>query len=142
MTIPSQKYGAFLLRISLGVILLAHGLAKIFIFTVPGTIAFFDSLGLHAIIAYLTIFGEITGGVALILGAYTRLVSLLSVPILTGATWVHIDNGWLFASPNGGWEYPLLLVILAISVFLLGSGTLAIKKIPIVDKLIPKALKG
>ena len=34
----------------------------------------------------------------------------LLLPILLGALWVHAGNGWMFASPNGGWEYPLFLI--------------------------------
>ncbi|HAG53385.1 MAG TPA: hypothetical protein DCL21_06335 [Alphaproteobacteria bacterium] len=141
MTISSQNCGALLLRLSLGIILLAHGLLKIFVFTIPGTVGFFESLGIPAFIAYLTIFGEIAGGTALIIGAYTRLVALLSLPILIGATWVHIGNGWMFSNPNGGWEYPALLIILAIIVILIGPGAFAFRRVPIIDKLIPNFLK-
>ncbi|MEC7189941.1 MAG: DoxX family protein, partial [Pseudomonadota bacterium] len=90
------NYGATITRLSLGVILLAHGLLKIFVFTIPGTVGFFESLGLPAMVAYLTILGEIAGGTALIAGIYTRLTALLSVPILLGATWAHAGNGWVF----------------------------------------------
>lgn len=138
----NQSYGAFLLRVSLGIILLAHGLLKVFVFTVPGTVAFFESLELPAIVAYLTIFGELAGGLALISGIYTRLTSLLSLPILAGASWAHIGNGWLFSNEGGGWEFPVLLVVLAIIVALQGSGSFAIRKLPIIDKFIPQALKG
>ena len=138
----AQQHGAFILRISLGTVLLAHGLLKIFVFTIPGTVGFFESIGLPAIIAYLTIFGEIAGGVALLLGAYTRLTSLLSLPILLGATWVHIPNGWVFSSQGGGWEFPALLVVLAMVVALQGSGSFAIRKLPIIDNLIPDMLKA
>lgn len=44
-------YGATLTRISLGSVLLAHGLLKLLVFTVPGTVAYFGSLGLPAIAA-------------------------------------------------------------------------------------------
>ena len=97
MNTSSNNYGAFLMRITLGTILLAHGLLKIFVFTIPGTIGFFESLGLPAVVAHLTIFGEVVGGTALILGIYPRLVAILSLPILIGAAWAHIGNGWVFS---------------------------------------------
>ena len=137
-----QDHGAFILRVSLGIILLAHGLLKVFVFTVPGTVAFFGSLGLPAIVAYLTIFGEIAGGIALIAGIYARLTAILSLPILAGATWTHIGNGWVFSNDGGGWEFPALLVSLAIAVALQGAGSFAIRKLPIIDKYIPEPLKG
>lgn len=138
----SQEYGAFLTRLSLGVILLAHGLLKVMVFTIPGTVAFFESLGLPAIIAYLTIFAEIAGGFSLILGLYSRLISLLSLPILLGATWAHIGNGWVFSNQGGGWEFPALLIVLSVSVALQGAGAFALRKIPVIDAFIPQLLKA
>ena len=136
------NYGATITRLSLGVILLAHGLLKIFVFTIPVTVGFFESLGLPATVAYLTIFGEIAGGAALIIGIYTRLTALLSVPILLGATWAHAGNGWVFSNQGGGWEFPALLVVMAIAVAVQGSGSFAVKTIPVIDKFIPTILKA
>jgi len=129
-----QQYGAFILRTALGIILLSHGLLKIFVFTVPGTVGYFGSIGLPAIAAYLTIIGEILGGAALLMGVYTRLAALLSMPILLGATWVHIDNGWVFSSEGGGWEFPALLVVIAGVVALQGSGSFALQKCAFLTK--------
>jgi putative oxidoreductase len=139
-TLPT-RYGAALVRMALGSILLSHGLLKVFVFTIPGTVGFFASLGLPPMVAYLTIFGEIVGGLALLLGLYTRLVALLSLPILMGALWVHIGNGWVFSAEGGGWEFPALLVVLAVAVALQGAGAFALKKIPVLDGFIPAPLK-
>lgn len=118
----TQDHTSLLLRLTLGSVLLAHGLIKVFVFTVPGTVMFFDSLGFHAVFAYLTIFGEIAAGLAIILGILTRLAALLSLPILIGATCIHLGNGFLFSNPNGGWEYPLVLVLLTIIVAIQNPG--------------------
>lgn len=142
MNTSTSNHGAFLTRVTLGSILLAHGALKIFVFTVPGTVGFFESLGLPAIAAYFTIFGEIVGGTALILGIYPRLVALLSLPILVGAVWVHLANGWLFSNEGGGWEFPVLLVVLAVVVAIQGAGSFAIRRLPIVDRLIPASLNA
>ena len=142
MNTSSRNHGAFLTRITLGSILLAHGALKILVFTVPGTVGFFGSLGLPATVAYLTIFGEVIGGSALLLGIYPRLVALLSLPILIGATWVHVGNGWLFSNEGGGWEFPALLIVLAIVIVIQGAGSFAIKRVPGVDRLIPASLKA
>jgi putative oxidoreductase len=45
---------------------------------------------------------------------------------LLGATWAHVGNGWLFAAPGGGWEYPLYLFVLAIAQAMLGDGAYAL----------------
>ncbi|MEM7195854.1 MAG: DoxX family protein [Pseudomonadota bacterium] len=133
--------GAVILRLALGIVLLAHGVLKVAVFTVPGTVGFFDSLGIPAVFAYLTIAGEIGGGIALLAGVFTRLVALLSLPILIGATWIHWANGWLFTNQGGGWEFPALLAVAACVVAIQGSGGFSIGRIPILDRIVPQFLK-
>ena len=117
-----QLWALSILRIHFGIILLAHGWLKISVFTIPSTVGYFSSLGIPSIFAYLVIFGEIIGGIALILGIQTRLAALCSIPILIGATFVHINNGWLFSVEGGGWEYPASLTIIALAILGMGSG--------------------
>jgi len=116
------SYAALLLRFGLGVMALAHGLLKVFVFTLPGTVSFFESLGYPGVFAYLVVAGEILGGVALIAGIRVRLVAVLMIPILIGATLTHAGNGWLFSSPNGGWEYPAFWTVTLAVQALLGGG--------------------
>ncbi len=124
----TAPYAALLLRVALGVMFVAHGFyLKIFVFTVGGTVGFFESLGYPAILAYATIAAESLGGLALILGVYTRWVSLALVPVLIGATLVHVGNGWLFTAEGGGWEYPVFLIVAALAQALLGDGAYALK---------------
>jgi putative oxidoreductase len=137
-----EKLGATITRLTFGVVLLAHGLLKVLVFTVPGTVGFFGSLGLPPSIAYLTIFGEIVGGSAIILGLYTRLAAILSLPIMLGALWVHSGNGWLFSNEGGGWEFTLVLVALAVAVAFQGNGAFAIRKFPILDNFVPRPLRS
>ena len=121
-----NQHGAFLLRVTLGVILLNHGLMKLTVFGIDGTVGYFASLGLSPMLAYLTMFGEMAAGLGLIGGVLTRLAAALSIPLLAGATWVHAGNGWVFSNAGGGWEFPLLLVMLAVIVTLQGAGSLAL----------------
>jgi putative oxidoreductase len=129
----SSDYAATLLRVSSGVLFLAHGLLKVNVFTVAGTVGFFESLGLPGFLAYLTIAAEIGGGLALILGVATRLVSLGLIPVLLGATWVHSGNGWLFSGEGGGWEFPLFWAVVQVAIALLGAGAYAVR-IPALQK--------
>ncbi|UUX48856.1 DoxX family protein [Nisaea acidiphila] len=124
----NADYAALLLRLSLGVLFIAHGALKLFVFTPAGTVGFFGSLGLPAIFAYLTILAEIGGGAALIAGFATRLVSIATLPILLGAIFlVHGANGWLYSNPNGGWEFPAFWAVALIVQALLGDGAYAVK---------------
>lgn len=138
----NNNYGALTTRLALGSILLSHGLLKVLVFTLPGTVGYFESLGLPPIAAYLTIFGELAGGTAILLGLYSRLAAILSIPILAGAAFVHLANGWVFSNQGGGWEFPVLLVVLAIAVALQGNGSYALRRLPLVDAFIPTFLKA
>lgn len=122
----TAPYAALVLRVSLGLLFLAHGLLlKVFTFTIPGTVGFFESIGYPGFFAYLVILGEIGGGLALILGVQTRAIALALLPIMIGATVQHMGNGWLFSAPNGGWEFPALWTVLLFVQALLGDGAYA-----------------
>ncbi len=122
----TAPYAALLLRVSLGVLLLAHGLLlKVFTFTIPGTVGYFQSIGYPGLFAYLVILGEIGGGIALIFGLWTRQISLLLLPILIGATIQHLGNGWVFSAAKGGWEFPAFWTITLVVQALLGDGAYA-----------------
>ena len=121
------ELAAALLRTGLGVMFIAHALLKYFVFTLPGTAQFFESLGLPGVLGYATFAAELVGGVMLVLGVYTRPVAFALVPVLLGALWAHAGNGWLFSAPNGGWEYPAFLALVSIVVGLLGSGAYAVQ---------------
>lgn len=122
----TTPYAALLLRLALGTMFVAHALLKVFVFTIPGTVQFFESLGLPAALAYATIAAELVGGALLILGIGTRWVAVALTPFLLGATWVHLGNGWLFSAPKGGWEYPVFLTIATAVQALLGDGAFAL----------------
>ena len=119
----TAPYAALLLRVSLGVLLLAHGLLlKVLTFGVAGTVGYFQSIGYPGFFAYLVIVAEIGGGLALILGLWTRPIALLLVPVLVGATLQHAGNGWLFSAKGGGWEYPVFWTLMLFVQALLGDG--------------------
>jgi len=120
-------YATVLLRISLGVMFLAHSvLLKYFTFTLAGSAGFFESLGLPGFLAYVVFWMEAIGGLLLVLGIGTRWVAAALIPVLVGALWAHAGNGWVFSGTNGGWEYPLYLVVLSVAQFLLGDGAFAL----------------
>jgi len=123
----TPDFGAFISRVSLGMVLLIHSAyLKLMVFTLPGTAAFFGSLGLPEFSAYIVFSIEVIAGIALILGVKTRLFAALVIPVLAGATWAHLGSGWLFTNTGGGWEYPLFLTAMAFVQLCLGDGKFAL----------------
>ena len=115
----AHRAGAVLLRVSLGLMFIAHSVVlKYFTFTLAGTAQYFTSIGLPASLAYVVFALEAIGGVLLVIGLQTRWVALGLVPVLIGALWVHLGNGWVFSNANGGWEYPLFLIVISVVVAL------------------------
>jgi putative oxidoreductase len=115
----ANQAGAALLRISLGVMFIAHSVVlKLFVYGLAGTAGYFESIGLPAGLAYVVFAAEAIGGVLLLANVATGWVSLALVPILAGALWAHSGNGWVFSNANGGWEYPLFLIVVTVVVAL------------------------
>ncbi|MEO8159182.1 MAG: DoxX family protein [Betaproteobacteria bacterium] len=123
----TAPYALLLLRLALGTMWISHGLLKVLVFTLPGTVNFFESVGLPGFLVYPVVAAEIAGGIALVFGFYGRYVSLLLLPILLGAAWVHFPNGWVFTSSGGGWEYPVFLAVASAVHALAGDGALAMR---------------
>ena len=113
-------YGIFLLRLSLGVMFIAHAVLKYAVFTMPGFAGFLGTVGLPAAFAF-------AGGIAILLGFYGRWASAALLPVLLGALAIQAPNGWLLNAPNGGWEYPAFLAAAALTHILAGDGALAVR---------------
>ncbi|WP_037471269.1 DoxX family protein [Sinorhizobium fredii] len=124
----SAPYAILMLRVTLGLLFLAHAGLKVFVFTPAGTAQFFASLGLPAALAYLTIALETLGGLALIVGFFARVAALALIPVLLGAIiTVHAAAGFFFTNPNGGWEFLALWIVGLAAVVLAGDGALAVR---------------
>lgn len=133
-------FGIGLLRVSLGIMFIAHSvILKYSVYTLAGTAGYFESIGLPGALAYVVFVMEAVGGVLLLLGIGTRYVAAALTPILIGALWAHSGNGWVFSDANGGWEYPLYLIVLSLAQVLLGDGAFALGQTSRVKRLIPAA---
>ena len=122
------RYGVAILRVSLGIMWVAHASLKWVVFTLPGTAKFFESVGVPGFLAYPVFAAELVGGLALVFGLYARQASLALVPIMAVAAWVHLPNGWAHTSPGGGWEYPVFLIVVSVVVWLLDDGAFVIRR--------------
>lgn len=117
-----------LLRIILGAVFIAHGAQKVFgAFGGRGlgaTVGMFNSMGIPAVLAYMDAFGEFIFGIMVLLGFLTRIASAgIAVIMVAAISLVHMKNG--FFAP-AGIEFPLTLFVIAIAIFLYGSGSYAI----------------
>lgn len=128
----TAPYAALILRLSLGILFLAHAGLKIFVFTPAGTASFFSSLGLPGWLAYVTIAWELIGALALILGVAPRLAAIAMIPVLLGAIFtVHGPAGFFFTNPNGGWEFLGFWIVGLLALALIGDGAYALRPTPV-----------
>jgi putative oxidoreductase len=109
------------LRVTVGVIFVVHGAMKLL--DIPGTTQGFTQLGIpypqYAV--YLAIAGELFGGLGILLGLLTRVAALgafCSMAVAIG--YAHLGHGLL--AKNGGWEYPLVLGMVALYFVTTGAG--------------------
>ena len=123
----TAPFAALAMRLALGIMFIAHGLTKVFVFTPAGTAGFFESIGFPGFLAYPVMAFEVIGGLMLVLGVYARWVAAIAVIQLFVAATVHFGNGWSFTNTNGGWEYPIFLTVSALVVAFLGEGPYAAK---------------
>ena len=127
------------LRLVLGLVILPHGAQKVLGwfggYGLSGTMGFFTgTLGIPAVFAALAIAAEFLGGIALVLGAGTRVAALaVGVTMLVAALMVHLPNGffmnWSGAQKGEGFEYHLLAVAVAAALVVRGGGALSVDRL-------------
>lgn len=111
-----------LLRAVVGFVFLYHGVAKMKM-GMENVAGFFAGAGipLPELSAYLVTYGEVLGGIALIVGFLTHWVAKLNIIIMLGAIgFIHLSNG--FNGMDGGYEYQLLLLVVNILFLTMGAG--------------------
>jgi putative oxidoreductase len=121
-----QSQGIAILRVALGAIFVAHGAQKLLAYGLAGTAGAFAQMGIPfpEVSAALVITTELLGGLALILGLFTRLASLpLAVDMLVAALVVHLPAGFFLPQ---GMEFTLLLLAGTVALVLTGPGAFAL----------------
>jgi putative oxidoreductase len=120
-----QSCGLTVLRVTVGIVFLAHGYQKLFELGFRGVAGMFGHIGipLPAVTAVVVTLVEFLGGLALVLGAGTRIAAILLACDMAGAIiFVHAKNG--FFTP--GIEYPLTLLAANVCLMLAGAGSLSV----------------
>ena len=128
--IYNDAAGKLVVRLTLGTLMLFHGIAKVLH---PGTLDFISSnlaaAGLPGMLAYGVYIGEIIAPFMIILGFHARIGGLLVVINMIFAV-LLMHSGDLFSlTEHGGWRLELQAFYLfcGLAVLLLGSGRLAVK---------------
>lgn len=122
------EYGMPLVRVAAGLILVPHGLQKVFGMwggNIVNTAGFFAKVGLEPALplAYFTGLTEIVGGLCLALGLFTRVAGAAIFILLTVAWYkVHLANGFFWSRPGGGIEFALLWSLVALGFAFAGGG--------------------
>lgn len=126
---PGPSTAAVLLRVSLGLMWLSHAIVlKLMTFGMDGLATWMGTQGFSPALAWPLVIAEIVGGTLILLDLHGRWASLALLPVLLGAIFIHAGNGWVFTSPNGGWEYPAFLAVASVVHFLLGDGDASLKR--------------
>ncbi len=124
-----QDLALGLLRVMVGIIFLAHGYQKLFVWGFHGVAGGFAQLGipLPTLSAYLATFAEFFGGLALLLGLRTRLAAIpVGFTMLVALLQVHLKGG--FFLPSGS-EYVLMLLAANVALVLGGGGAFALDNV-------------
>ncbi|QIZ08290.1 DoxX family protein [Priestia megaterium] len=124
-----NEIGALILRVTLGALFLIHGIVK-FQGGIENIVGWFESIGLPGFMAYGVALLEIIGGVAIIIGLATRLVSALFALLMIGATLkVKIAVGLLGNGQMAGYELDLAFLAMAVYLVINGSKLLSVSQL-------------
>lgn len=117
-----QGWGVALLRVTVGVVFLAHGSQKLFVFGITGFAGFLARTGIPApmLSAAVVSLVEFGGGLALLLGLFTRWAAFpLAINMLVAVLTVHLPGGFFLP---GGVEFALTLLAANLALLFLGGG--------------------
>jgi putative oxidoreductase len=115
-----------ILRVIGGIVFIAHGSQKLFVFGVAGTQGAFAQMGAPApaITAILIMAIECLGGLALVLGLLARLAAIgLAIDMLGAILVVHLKNGFFLPT---GVEFVLTLMTVALAIAIAGPGAYSV----------------
>ena len=129
--LQSDDTGKLVLRLTLGILMLLHGIAKMQNpeASMAGIGKMLAAHGLPAFVAYGAYIGEVLAALMIILGAFTRIGALLIVANMIFAIWLAHANDIFTLGKQGGWAIELqgFYLFCGVALYFLGSGRYAVK---------------
>ncbi|MGM0875850.1 MAG: DoxX family protein [Bacillota bacterium] len=123
------EWSTLLLRVLLGVTFFVHGVVK-FQGGIENIVGWFDSIGLPGFLAYGVALLEVVGGILLVVGFGSRIVSALFVLLMLGATIkVKLALGFLGNGQMAGYELDVALLAMALFIAVNGSKILSLEQV-------------
>ncbi|MEH7386063.1 DoxX family protein [Bacillus sp. JJ1521] len=127
--LQKNEIGALILRVTLGVLFFIHGLVK-FQGGIENIVGWFESINIPGFMAYGVALFEIIGGIALIIGFATRLVSVLSALLMVGAIiMAKLPVGLLGNGQMAGYELDLAFLVIAVYLIINGSKAFSVSQL-------------
>lgn len=129
----TDDWGRLILRAALGILVLLHGVHKLFDFggTVESMGGLLASQGLPAMLAYGVFFGEVVGPLLVLIGFYARAGAvLIAVNMLFAFMLVHMGAIGQIDEGTGGWLLELqgMYFFAAVALTLIGPGRFGINR--------------
>jgi putative oxidoreductase len=136
-----KEYGATLLRLMVGITYVLHAYLVFFVFTPAAWVRFAQAKGipLAEVLVWYVLLAHTLGGIALIVGLWTRWAALANAVVMLGAVWFVYGNTGFFLKAvlvdaakgsvaRAGYEFELLLLVATVSLIFLGGGALALTR--------------
>jgi putative oxidoreductase len=125
-----SPYAYTLVRVATGAILLPHGIQKVFFLNIARYTEIIAGKGLPfpELLAYLTFFTESVGAACVMIGLFTRVAAaMIAIEMLVIVCVFQWQFGYFWT--NRGYEYALLLMLLAVAIFFRGGGKCSIDRL-------------
>ncbi len=129
MRLDASDAGKLLLRVTIGVLLLLHGIHKLR-HGIDGIIGNVERHGLPSFFAYLVYVGEVAAPLLVIAGWQTRIAAAIVAINMAVAIWLSHAADVFLLTDKGAWaiELPALYLLGAVAIALLGSGRYAVSR--------------